>query len=80
MLNRHYQKAFPCSKYNTISRNEWGDFVGYHDVLKDSAKRTQKNLEFIEKTKRDSPFIEVFEVTQLINSLLGLLVFPKEYI
>lgn len=50
------------------------------------AKRTLANLEFIEKeveSKRNEGFEDkdidyVFEVTQLINSFVGLLIFPKE--
>ena len=38
--------------------------------------RTQKNLEAIERLKRED--VEVYEVTQLLNSMLGLLIFPKE--
>lgn len=37
--------------------------------------RTKSNLKFIENNKGD---YDVFEVTQLVNSLLGLLVYPKE--
>lgn len=48
------------------------------NLLWDYAQRTRKNLEFIEKTVREEPGAELFEVTQLINSLLGLLVFPFE--
>lgn len=42
----------------------------------DFARRTRANLEFIERAGKDGA--SVFEVTQLANSLLGLLVFPKE--
>ena len=38
--------------------------------------RTEKNLRTIEKLSRQGE--SVYEVTQLINSLLGLLVFPRE--
>ncbi|GAA5343239.1 MAG: hypothetical protein canaca05_07390 [Anaerolineaceae bacterium] len=38
--------------------------------------RTEKNLRAIEKLSREGE--SVYEVTQLINSLLGLLVYPKE--
>jgi len=38
--------------------------------------RTQKNLKAIERLKRED--VEVYEVTQLLNSMLGLLIFPKE--
>jgi hypothetical protein len=48
----------------------------YEDVVKDFAKRTKHNLAVIKGLKEDEK--EVYEVTQLINSMLGLLVFPKE--
>ena len=38
--------------------------------------RTEKNLRAIEKLSQDGE--SVYEVTQLINSLLGLLVYPRE--
>jgi hypothetical protein len=51
------------------------------NLVLDFARRTKKNLEFIEevvaRSSTDSGH-QVYEVTQLINSLLGLLVFPKE--
>ena len=43
----------------------------------DFAKRTRANLEFIEAAQSRGE--NVFEVTQLANSLLGLLVFPREH-
>lgn len=48
----------------------------YDDLVKDFASRAFHNLRYIQeaKTKGD----EVFEVTALISSLLGLIVFPKE--
>jgi hypothetical protein len=54
----------------------------YEEVIRDFAQRTQKNLQAIEyllkerKEGRDVP--EVFETTQLVNSTLGLLVFPQQ--
>lgn len=44
------------------------------EFIVDFAKRTRANLEFIERA--NSP--DVFEVTQLFNSMLGLLVFPQQ--
>lgn len=44
-------------------------------VIQDFARRTLRNLEIIEDAQR---YIEAYEVTQLINSLLGLLVFPQQ--
>ncbi|HII94309.1 MAG TPA: hypothetical protein HA367_00995 [Candidatus Methanofastidiosum sp.] len=52
--------------------------MNYNNLLFDYVTRTQKNLEFIEKAIEEDPEKEVFEVTQLINSLLGLIVFPFE--
>lgn len=46
-------------------------------TVSDFALRTRKNLEFVEShVGREE--VEVYEVTQLINSLLGLLVFPQQ--
>jgi len=48
----------------------------YKDLVKDFAERTRINLSIIQdevKSGRDA-----YEVTQLINSLLGLLVFPEQ--
>jgi hypothetical protein len=59
----------------------------YQDVVRDFAQRTKKNLEVIEKLQDDhrghtgeidQEEVEVYEVTQLINSMLGLLVFPQQ--
>ena len=52
----------------------------YEKLVQDFAYRTRKNLDallYLKRTKPDNN-IEVYEVTQLINSMLGLLVFPKE--
>lgn len=48
----------------------------YSDVVKDFAERTLVNLRQIESLSESG--YEAYEVTQLINSLLGLLIFPKE--
>lgn len=51
----------------------------YEDVIRDFALRTRINLEYIEReVSIDSTEPEVYEVTQLVNSLLGLIVFPRE--
>src|SRR5688572_21335039 len=50
----------------------------YEDVVADFAERTKKNLELLKKFQAENPESAVYEVTQLINSMLGLLVFPKE--
>jgi hypothetical protein len=49
----------------------------YGKVVQDFASRTKKNLAFIEDNL-NKPDVEVYEVTQLVNSLLGLLVFPQQ--
>ncbi|MFO0788063.1 MAG: HEPN family nuclease [Pirellulales bacterium] len=50
----------------------------YDNLIRDFAERTLKNLEAIEAAVKTDPDADVYEVTQLINSMLGLLVFPKE--
>jgi hypothetical protein len=50
--------------------------MNYEDVVADFARRTQVNLRAVESLRAEGR--EVFEVTQLINSMLGLLVFPRE--
>lgn len=52
--------------------------MDYDSLLQDFARRTALNLKAVESIQRDNPDAEVFEVTQLVNSLLGLIVFPKE--
>ena len=49
----------------------------YVDVVRDFVIRTRLNLEYIEKGGREKPG-QVYEATQLINSMLGLLIFPVE--
>ena len=46
------------------------------DLEDEFIARTQKNLIAIECLKEEG--VEVYEVTQLLNSMLGLLIFPKE--
>jgi hypothetical protein len=46
------------------------------DIVRDFATRTKANLRVIEAL--ESAGLEVYEVTQLVNSLLGLLVFPQQ--
>jgi len=48
----------------------------YKDLVKDFIKRTDHNLETIEAINAQGD--EVYEVTQLINSLLGLLILPQQ--
>lgn len=47
----------------------------YEELVRDFAARTLKNLEFVENAVGRH---EVYESTQLINSMLGLLIFPVE--
>ena len=48
-------------------------------VVQDFANRTWANYEFIEdEYKREPRSSKVYNVTQLVNSLLGLLVFPQQ--
>jgi hypothetical protein len=51
--------------------------VAYRNTLYDFIRRTKQNLETIESGSKAKPN-EYFEVTQLINSVVGLLMFPKE--
>ena len=48
----------------------------YEDVIADFAWRTQQNLLALEDAQRNGA--RVFATTLLINSMLGLLVFPRE--
>lgn len=52
--------------------------ASYENLVKDFTKRTLENLELVENLKADDPDAEVYEVTQLINSLLGLVVLPRQ--
>ncbi len=48
----------------------------YEEVIRDFAIRTRKNLEVIESLHQEGK--EVYEATQLVNSTLGLLIFPRQ--
>ena len=48
----------------------------YDDLVKDFAVRTKHNMAVLMECQEQG--VEVFEVTQLINSCLGLLVLPRE--
>lgn len=57
----------------------------YKDVLADFAHRTLQNLAHIRRREQDQrdcgvplECLSAFPVTQQVNSLLGLVVFPKE--
>ncbi len=45
------------------------------NFVADFAYRTKKNLDFINKNKNTH---KIFETTQMINSFLGLIIFPQE--
>lgn len=48
----------------------------YKDLIRDFANRTYQNLKTIEDLHAQGD--RVYEITQLINSMLGLVVLPKE--
>ncbi len=50
----------------------------YEDVIADFARRTEANLHTIRRLAREGGATPAFEVTQLVNSMLGLLVFPQQ--
>jgi hypothetical protein len=50
--------------------------MNYQDVIRDFAERTQANLLAIEKLREGGA--AVYQTTQIVNSMLGLLVFPRE--
>ena len=50
----------------------------YKNLVKDFALRTRKNLDTLRELQQSQPNSEVYEVTQLINSMLGLLIFPQQ--
>jgi hypothetical protein len=49
----------------------------YQQLVRDFAERTRINLAHIENSLSEGD--DVYEVTQLVNSLLGLLVFPEQH-
>ena len=48
----------------------------YEEVIRDFALRTKANLEMIDQLHAEGH--KVYEVTQLVNSALGLIVFPQQ--
>lgn len=52
--------------------------MNYEDLVGDFARRTKANLALVESHATLSGGQAAFEVTQLVNSMLGLLVFPRE--
>lgn len=50
--------------------------MNYQTLVEDFARRTRENLRHIRQLKNCGA--EVYEVTALVNSLLGLLIFPQQ--
>jgi hypothetical protein len=50
----------------------------YENLIHDFANRTLANLDTLKRVKASGEHGPVYEVTQLVNSLLGLLVFPQQ--
>ena len=53
--------------------------MDYQNLVRDFAQRTRVNLETLRRVQQTQPDQEVYEVTQLINSMLGLLVLPQQW-
>ena len=53
--------------------------MDYRNLVRDFAQRTRVNLETLRRVQQTQPDQEVYEVTQLINSMLGLLVLPQQW-
>ena len=50
----------------------------YQNLVNDYIKRTQANLEVVETIAKSGSESQVYEITQLMNSLFGLLIVPYE--
>lgn len=50
----------------------------YENLIHDFAKRTLANLDALKVLREERPEIQFYEVTNLINSMLGLLIFPQQ--
>ena len=50
--------------------------MGYKDLVKDFAERTRINLALIQAEAKAGK--DAYEVTQLMNSMLGLFLFPEQ--
>ena len=50
--------------------------MDYHVLIEDFARRTRSNLQALRRLQESG--VEVFEVTALVNSMLGLLIFPQQ--
>ena len=51
--------------------------MDYSSLVRDFAERTQHNLQLVRRAQEEDN--EAYEVTQLINSMLGLLILPVEH-
>jgi hypothetical protein len=50
----------------------------YESLIHDFAKRTLSNLDAVQRMRLHSPDTHFYEVTHLVNSMLGLLIFPQQ--
>ena len=50
----------------------------YENLIQDFAKRTLANLDLMRSLAQQHPEVQLYETTQLINSMLGLLIFPQQ--
>lgn len=50
----------------------------YENLVHDFARRTLANLDALAQMRAQNPEVGFFEVTNLINSMLGLLIFPQQ--
>jgi hypothetical protein len=52
--------------------------MNYQTLVRNFAYRACANLEALQDFQKVRSVVEIYEVTQLINSMLGLLVFPQQ--
>ncbi len=52
--------------------------IKQEDLVREFARRTRTNLDVLRKVQKERTDYKIYEVTQLINSMLGLLVFPEQ--
>ena len=50
----------------------------YESLIHDFARRTLANLNALKSMRDQNPEVQFYEVTNLINSMLGLLIFPQQ--
>ena len=67
------RKTFP-----QVTFRSWKAKMNYQDLVRDFAYRTRVNLNTLRELQKAKSKSEVYEVTQLINSMLGLLIFPQQ--